>query len=695
MTDQLDNQNYTSDDDADAAASTLLAIGTVLDGKYQITSYLGHGGMGSVYKARHMEIGNDVAIKILLPRFAVDQAAVRRFQMEARTIAQLRHKSILSVYAFGSFAGLTYMAMEFIKGESLSELIFENGPMEPRLAIPLLLQICQGMSYAHRNGVLHRDLKPANIIILTRNTHSVDTESDTASDINTTTGGRLAVKVVDFGLAKILDGNDVQKLTQTGQVVGDPNYMSPEQCQGHNLDQRSDIYSMGCLMYELLSGKKPFAEENPVTILFKQVTDSPQSFANQHHLSPTLEAITFTCMAKDPCNRYDSFDALAHVLQQYMENPSLRLKAPSLKHRYGHHRSKLSWAGVLALLVGAVCTVTWLYFYTKKKAEQEQAAIAREERLIALLAAQRLSNDAAHVEEAQQLVALAEQSADRSKLAQSRAILANAMASNKRYVEAYPIAVEALNMPELPQYIKPQARHNAAYSAFVLHRYPEAAHHYQIMYQVERHLRPSPSQEQGSVVHNLAASLLAQNKLAEAEAVMSDLDPTWIEREGVLNRTLLLQIDLWGRNGEPIKLEALRKRILTSKLNERGKAYALLNIALQLGNCHDLPHAHAAVSDYQKVTSSSRLNQNQTNNRLRALEYNLAVVNNNAGPQSLQSGKALFEEFEQKPTDMWSIQVAGSAYKMVLLQQGQRDQAAGLDTRIEKSLQASLLNPLE
>lgn len=689
MTDQLDNQNYTSDDDADTTASTLLAIGTILDGKYQITAFLGHGGMGSVYKARHLEIGNDVAIKILLPKVAIDQEAVRRFQMEARTIARLRHKNILTVFAFGSFEGLTYMAMEFIKGESLSELIFENGPMEPRLAIPLLLQICQGMTYAHQNGVLHRDLKPANVVILTHGV--IDPAAVTTSDIDTITGGGPSVKVVDFGLAKILDGDEVQKLTQTGQVVGDPNYMSPEQCQGHNLDERSDIYSMGCLMYELFSGEKPFPDDNPVTILFKQVTNDPQPFANQKHLSQTLEAITFTCMAKDPADRYDSFDALAHVLQQYLENPSLRLKAPSLRHRYGHHRSKLIWGAIFTLIIGAVATVSWLYFYNAKKAEKEQAAIAREEKLHFLLSEERKRTKPPSIDEAQALVKLAEQSADRGALAQSRAMLADILAANTRYDEAYAVAVEALNMPELPQYIKPQTRHNAAYSAFVLHRYPEASYHYRLIYQSIRQARYNPTPEQGSVVHNLTTSLLAQNKLAEAEAIMADLDPKWIERNGVLNRGLLLQIELWGRKGNAGELNSLRKQVLESKLNDKDKSYVLLNIATQLLNCRDMQAARIAIADYRRLGSSPQLDQSESHNRLRVLEYNLELVSR-PGPQSLQTGQALFAEQEKKPTDLWSIQTCGSLYKEDLLRNGQKDQAAALDSRIEKSVMASLHN---
>ncbi len=292
--------------------------GTLLDGKYRIEGYIGAGGMGRVYKAIHVQLGNRVAIKIMHPRFSLDQNSTARFHREAKIISGLHHKNILSVYAFGSSEGSLYMAMEFVDGQSLGDLIRERGPLAPESAVQILLQICEAMTYAHRHKVLHRDLKPDNVLL----------ERDST-----------LAKVVDFGLAKLTDA-EMQRLTSTGMIVGDARYMSPEQSQGKPIDQRSDVYSFGCLMYETLAGRCPFEADTPVAILFKQVSEDPQPFAADSNISRSLQAITLQAMQKEQQQRYQSFEEIATQLQKLVADPNAKVDGSHQKALQKSTRSR-------------------------------------------------------------------------------------------------------------------------------------------------------------------------------------------------------------------------------------------------------------------------------------------------------------------------------------------------------------------
>jgi serine/threonine protein kinase len=296
-----------------------LRAGTVIDGRYEITKYLDCGGMGSVYRARHLKMDRDCAIKTMHPRYTADVSAVKRFQREARIISGLRHANILTIYSFGGFEGLIYLAMEFVQGKSLGQLIAQRGRLNPEQALPLLLQICDGMTHAHNNDVLHRDLKPDNVMVI--------------DAVGTATA---SVKIVDFGLATLLNGEDGQRLTRTGEVVGDPRFMSPEQCRGEKLDVRSDVYSFGCLMYEVLTGILPFDADHPAAILNKHVCDEPEPFAKRLELPLSLEAITFTAMAKTSTDRYESFETVAQILRTFLADPTIKVSAPRLRLRSPH-----------------------------------------------------------------------------------------------------------------------------------------------------------------------------------------------------------------------------------------------------------------------------------------------------------------------------------------------------------------------
>ncbi len=304
-------------------------IGTVLDDRYEIVALIATGGFGTIYRAHHKVMGNDVAIKVLHPRYAADPEGMKRFHREAHIISELRHQNIFSVYSFGNVDGLVYMATELLAGESLGSMVRERGPVPPDKALPLFLQVCDAMAFAHANAVFHRDLKPDNVIVVN--------QSD----------GTASAKLIDFGLAKLLDGPDGQRLTKTGEVLGDPNYMSPEQAQGQKLDNRSDIYSFGCLMYEVLTGEPPFAADTPVGVLMKQISAPPAPFAQRLGLPPSLEAIVFTCLTKNKELRYESFGALREVLDKFVADPSLAIKAPI--HR-ATSVGKRRWSTSLAVL---------------------------------------------------------------------------------------------------------------------------------------------------------------------------------------------------------------------------------------------------------------------------------------------------------------------------------------------------------
>lgn len=294
-------------DDTHSSSSDNLA-GVLLDGKFLVKELIAFGGFGSVYRARQDGMERDVAIKLLHRRYSIDPEAVKRFRQEARIIASLRHQHILSVYSMGTHEDRIYMVMELVSGQSMSDVLLDRGAMPAHMALPLLLQVCRAMSYAHQSGIIHRDLKPSNILI------SADEKAE---------DGSARIRVVDFGLAKLL--TDGQKLTRTGAVVGDPTYMSPEQAQGKQLDARSDIYSFGCLMYQLFTGSPPFVAESAMSLMYKQVCEQPPPLPSVIKLPAALPQVVATALEKDPNNRFQSFDEIAGMLSKIAANPNVTL----------------------------------------------------------------------------------------------------------------------------------------------------------------------------------------------------------------------------------------------------------------------------------------------------------------------------------------------------------------------------------
>ena len=237
-------------------------IGHVLDGKYRLEERLGIGGMGTVYRARHVLIDRAVAVKVLNPRFVEDEAARVRFHREARAAGRLQHTNAVAVTDFGSSGGYVYIVMELLEGRTLREILAKDAPLETARAVSIMLQTSAAVAAAHEAGIIHRDLKPANIFI----TQSADVPA--------------VVKVLDFGIAKLaadsLDEDEPKNLTQVGAMIGTPRYMSPEQCNGLELTPAADVYSLGVILYEMLTGMVPFSGSSPLAIAMKHSTDIPR-----------------------------------------------------------------------------------------------------------------------------------------------------------------------------------------------------------------------------------------------------------------------------------------------------------------------------------------------------------------------------------------------------------------------------------
>ncbi len=271
-----------------------LAPGTVVDGRYRISARLGSGGMADVYCAEDSQLGRPVALKILYERFAADDEFVERFRREASHAAGLQHQNVVSVYDRGEWDGTSYIAMEFVDGRTLKQVIQAEAPLDPLRAIDLAEQILRAARFAHRRGVIHRDLKPHNVIV-----------EETGSVAN--------AKVTDFGIARA----GASDMTQTGSIMGTAQYLSPEQAQGHAVSAKSDLYSIGICLYEMLTGRVPFEGESAVTIALKQVNEAPTP---PSHLNPAvppgLEAVVLRALAKDPAERYPDADAFLVALEE-------------------------------------------------------------------------------------------------------------------------------------------------------------------------------------------------------------------------------------------------------------------------------------------------------------------------------------------------------------------------------------------
>ncbi len=283
-----------------------LAHGTLISERYRIVRKLGAGGMGAVYEAVQEGLGRRVALKVLLPAYAQDPEAVARFQREAQAAASLGHPNIVTVTDFGASAGQVFLVMEFLAGASLAQVIERERTLSASRAAWIATQVLSALSVAHHAGIVHRDMKPDNVFL---------TE---------VSGVRDVVKVLDFGIARFteLHGNS-SKLTSTGAVLGTPAYMSPEQARGRPVDARSDLYSVGVMLYEMLTGRLPFQATNYHALLFAILEESPPSIATlRGDVAPALIAVVERAMSRDINTRFQSADELRAALGAFAQQPT-------------------------------------------------------------------------------------------------------------------------------------------------------------------------------------------------------------------------------------------------------------------------------------------------------------------------------------------------------------------------------------
>jgi beta-lactam-binding protein with PASTA domain/predicted Ser/Thr protein kinase len=301
---------------------------TIIDGRYRVISRLGSGGMADVYLAQDQLLGREMAVKVLHHHFAEDQEFVERFRREASSAAGLSHPNIVGIFDRGEWNGTYYIAMEYVAGRSLKQIVREEGALAPAAAIDIVVQILRAARFAHRRGVIHRDLKPHNVIL--------DEE------------GRA--RVTDFGIARA----GASDMTMTGSIMGTAQYLSPEQAQGYTVSSASDLYSIGVILYELLTGVVPFEGETAVAIAFKQVSATPRAPSElQPGIPASLDAVVLRALAKDPVERYADADELIAALQR--ERQALPVAAgTAVTSAYdGHHTSEhVPAAGALLLAPG-------------------------------------------------------------------------------------------------------------------------------------------------------------------------------------------------------------------------------------------------------------------------------------------------------------------------------------------------------
>jgi serine/threonine protein kinase len=282
--------------------------GTIIGGTFKIISIIGEGGMGVVYLVNHLGLNKPFALKVLTPNLVNEQNWLR-FQAEARTLSALNHSSLVKVYDLGIHEKtVPFYSMDYLKGRNLEEILCQQGRLELKQALAVFLTMLDGLAYAHRNGVVHRDIKPANIFICSP-------ASTTNESANQVIDDETEVKILDFGISKLVSSaNKSQHLTSAGEIFGSPYYMSPEQCRGEAVDARSDIYSVGCTLFEALTGFVPFEGKNGIEISLMHEEDEPPHLEDvlpNSTFPPGLELVLAKCLAKLPQNRYQSAKELA------------------------------------------------------------------------------------------------------------------------------------------------------------------------------------------------------------------------------------------------------------------------------------------------------------------------------------------------------------------------------------------------
>lgn len=339
---------------------------------YEVIDLIGEGGMASVYKVKSKADGTHFAIKMLKPELAKEPGAVLRFKQEVKAASKLTHANLVATYELGETTeGNPFFVMDYVDGNNLSSLLVQEGRLQPSRALEIFISLCEAIAHAHSKGVVHRDIKPSNVLVTTEG----------------------FVKVVDFGIAKVLitatTGNTAS-LTQTGEVFGSPLYMSPEQCMGETSDERSDIYSLGCVMYELLSGNPPFQGANPIKIIFGHLNEKPARLArttggdNEKQVT-ALEAIVMCCLEKRAADRYQTVEQLLDDLSNVKEGRPPNIARYSPKKRRDVIKKIAIFIGVIGMAAGGYFASTSLVSPEKEAAKPPatRESSAAEKKMIA------------------------------------------------------------------------------------------------------------------------------------------------------------------------------------------------------------------------------------------------------------------------------------------------------------------------
>jgi len=372
QTERFDDNHFVSLGDGNRA----IKPGDIVGGTYILKSLLGHGGMGYVFLAQHNIIKRDYALKIIRPD-KMDDFSRQRFEIEGRVIAKLDHPNIVKIYNMGIDQGkCPYYVMDLLSGQALSNYIDDDDGLTFEQCLDIFRQVAEGLSYAHKKGIVHRDVKPANIIVLKEDNDK----------------GGFQAKVVDFGLAKVINPVAGQAITAKGQVFGSPHYMSPEQCQGQPVDHRSDIYSLGCALFESIAGNPPFSGANAVEIMLMHTEVAMPKLADRFSEGPAIavDSLIARMTAKEPGDRYQSMDEVAAAIARLQKRaPLLSLNLPEREdsaRATGETDSSLvqsstliSRVGTKWLIAGSILVVVALlgggaYFYQASISAQPKPA---------------------------------------------------------------------------------------------------------------------------------------------------------------------------------------------------------------------------------------------------------------------------------------------------------------------------------
>src|SRR5262245_28362378 len=329
-------------------------VGRIVKGRYQIMRRLGEGGMGTVYLAEQVSIGRKVALKLLRGTYAMDDEFIERFRREARLAASLNHRNIVTVYDFdqGDDESL-FIAMEYLNGEKLSDVIRRDGPLDLNRAVRLCLQCAEGLEAAHQAGVIHRDIKPDNIMVVGE-------------------GAVERTKLMDFGIARLRDVAATSRLTRPDVIMGTPAYMAPEQAEGKETSEKTDIYALGVVLYEMLTGEVPFKANTPAAVLLKQIQESPVPLRKLRREVPSeIERIVMQALEKKPEKRQhgmrdlvQSLGKAAKTVVEYDVPETIMTTIPMKGHVDPRRKSvkrKFIWASLVITLVvlGGVIAAPW------------------------------------------------------------------------------------------------------------------------------------------------------------------------------------------------------------------------------------------------------------------------------------------------------------------------------------------------